>query len=96
MPTHPLQVTGPMWSTKKSVAHAEKNVCNIRFGRTRRGGGREREKRGEGRKRKKPLYLHLKHSRDISSFQNGLHLPTGVIRVMIFPSGGGKCDSLLV
>lgn len=56
----------------------EKNGRNIRFGRTRGGGG----------KRNKPLFPHLKCSENITSLRNGLGLPNGVIRAVIFPSGG--------
>lgn len=71
----------------------EKNGRNIRFGRTRGGGGG---------KRNKPLFPHLKCSENITSLRNGLGLPNGVIRAVIFPSGGregereggGKCDDL--
>lgn len=50
----------------------------------------------EGRwtkKRNKPLCLRLKCSRNTANLQNGLHHPLGVIRVMIFPSGGRECEN---
>lgn len=81
---HSIQLARPMCTTEKSVTDAEKNACNIRVG----------WMRGGGRKRNKPLYLRLKCSQNIVSLQNGLNLPNGVIRVMIFPLGGGRYDNL--
>lgn len=44
---HPLWLAKPMCAAEKSVAHAEKNACNIRFGRMKGGGESERENEEE-------------------------------------------------
>jgi len=90
--THPSAlVCQPLCTAEKSVTHAEKNACNIRFGRMR---GRESEEEEEEKETSHCTFVLNATERNIVSLQSGQHLPTGVIRLMIFSSGGGKYDNL--